>query len=121
MAYTEATKRWAAGFNRCWACGNPGEWKGGLEIHHFVRGCNRHANALETTAIACFECHNLEEHNGKSLGLLRWMALKSLYDAEHANREKVNALRGEAKDAISEHELLIEISSIFRFIAATEG
>jgi len=49
------------------------------------------------------------------------MALKSLYDAEHANREKVNALRGEAKDAISEHELLIEISSIFRFIAATEG
>ena len=116
MSYAEATVAWAENQTCCWSCGRKGSWPVSLQIHHFVRGCNRHANEMATLGAACEKCHR-EEHNGHSLGLLRWMALKVLYDAEYADRVKVNTLRGRAPDAISEAELAVEVSSIFRIVA----
>ena len=113
MAYSEATVAWAELWSSCWICGHRGEWPQTLQIHHLVRGCNRKANDLATTALACEACHQ-REHDGAGLGLVGWMAIKMLHDPEHYDRERVNELRHRAKNAVSEKEVAIVVAALFQ-------
>jgi hypothetical protein len=53
----------------------------------------------------CRECHEEDEHNGDSLGLLGMLALKRRWDPEHYDLARVNQLRGRAANAITEDDV----------------
>jgi hypothetical protein len=99
--YSKTTAAWAKRWRCCWRCGRRGTWPESLSIHHFVRGSFRHKNDLATTAMLCRECHEEDEHNGDSLGLLGMLALKRRWDPEHYDLARVNQLRGRAANAIT--------------------
>jgi len=104
--YTAKTEAWAERWGFCWRCNERGLWAlGSLQIHHFVRGSNRHKNDIRTMLLLCERCH-LGEHIGHyPLGLPGSLALKRKCDLENYDLAAVNRLRGRAPGAITEEEV----------------
>ena len=103
-SYSEATRAWADSFGTCWRCGFRGLWQVSLWIHHFVSGSSRQKDNLYTTAITCARCHE-DEHCGKGIGLLGWIALKRRRDPEWYSLAEVCKAKGWAETAITEDEI----------------
>lgn len=100
---------WSWQFDRCFACNqrhNHAAWWMRLQTHEIARGPAKQAAMKEPAAWlrVCRQCHDAMDDYSK-WPIARQLALKKLRDPEHYDRVKVNELRGEAPESITEEEV----------------
>lgn len=112
-------EEFALTFGYCFVCQCEGRLsrKSVLHVHHIVRGSYRQHGAKDHAAAwirTCDRCHDTRLDGGD----VTWqLAVKALCDPENYDRVQVNRMRHRADDAISEHDVVLEMSAIFRRLA----
>ncbi len=97
-----------ARFDPCFVSGAPA-----TDVHEIARGASRKAALTEPAAwiASCRHCHaNLLD----CMTIARQLAHKMIRDPENYDRVAVNVLRHRAPDAVSERDVAVEVSKIFR-------
>jgi len=70
---------------KCWLCGENGQRKGGLEIHHIL---GRISDSAFNSSCLCKECHSHMGHSQEEECKLFLITLKYLYDMKYQPCEK---------------------------------
>lgn len=110
---SEALAAFAEEYNRCWVCGTMAihTFPPRLEIHHIVRGADR-AKAKDDRRVFIRTCQRCHQDRLDGMPLVTQYALKALHDPANFDRVGLNTLRGRAENAISEEEVVDEITRL---------
>lgn len=82
----------------CWACGE----ENSEHVHEMASGPDRGKALVDRAAWFAVgrKCHRAI-HESSKWPLAKQLALKKKFDPEHYNRQRVNELRGRARDAVT--------------------
>lgn len=108
---TPEREAWRDTQNRCWLCGKRCE----IQVHEITSGPHRQKALSEpcTWIATCLRCHDTFQY----MPLPAQLAYKLLNDPANYDRQRVNAVRRRAPDAIDASEVESELKRILSEMA----